>query len=78
MIIGKSDAPGNPYLYSTTTDFLKAFGLNSLDDLPKLKELKELGFTNAEESEFTLRIDMEDTQEQSEEQNVITDDEHES
>ena len=69
-IIGKSDAPGNPYLYGTTTDFLKAFGLNSLDDLPKLKELKELGFSESEESGFTLRIEMEDEPKQIDEKNV--------
>ena len=69
-IIGKSDAPGNPYLYGTTTDFLKAFGLNSLDDLPKLKELKELGFSESEESGFTLRIEMEDDPKQIDEENV--------
>ncbi|MCB0703508.1 MAG: SMC-Scp complex subunit ScpB [Candidatus Kapaibacterium sp.] len=69
-IIGKSDAPGNPYLYGTTTDFLKAFGLNTLEDLPKLKELKELGFSEAEESGFTLRIEMEDDPKQIDEENV--------
>lgn len=69
-IIGKSDAPGNPYLYGTTVDFLKAFGLNTLEDLPKLKELKELGFTEAEESGFTLRIEMEEDSQQIDEENV--------
>lgn len=69
-IIGKSDAPGNPYLYGTTVDFLKAFGLNTLEDLPKLKELKELAFTDAEESGFTLRIEMEEDSQQIDEENV--------
>jgi segregation and condensation protein B len=75
-IIGKSDAPGNPYLYGTTIDFLKAFGLNTLEDLPKLKELKELGFTEAEEAGFTLRIEMDDEPKQIEEQNVSDDNEY--
>jgi len=75
-IIGKSDAPGNPYLYGTTLDFLKAFGLNDLDDLPKLKELKELGFTDEEESQFTLKIVTEEDTKQLEEQNVAKEDEH--
>lgn len=69
-IIGKSDAPGNPYLYGTTVEFLKAFGLNTLEDLPKLKELKELAFTEAEESSFTLRIEMEEDSQQIDEENV--------
>ena len=31
---GRRESPGRPLLYKTTTDFLEAFGLNSLDDLP--------------------------------------------
>jgi segregation and condensation protein B len=33
---GRKDAPGRPMLYITTNEFLRQFGLNSLDDLPKL------------------------------------------
>lgn len=56
-IIGKSDAPGNPYLYGTTSEFLKSFGINSIDDLPKLKEIKEFGLNSEETEEFVLKID---------------------
>jgi segregation and condensation protein B len=35
--VGRADAPGRPILYSTTTEFLQYFGLNSLDELPKLE-----------------------------------------
>lgn len=38
---GRVDAPGRPILYGTTTEFLRHFGLKSLDELPKLKEFKE-------------------------------------
>ena len=31
---GRRDVPGRPLLYKTTPDFLEAFGLKSLDDLP--------------------------------------------
>jgi segregation and condensation protein B len=31
---GRRESPGRPLLYKTTPDFLEAFGLNSLDDLP--------------------------------------------
>ncbi len=34
--LGRSDAPGRPYLYGTGFDFLERFGLTSLDDLPLL------------------------------------------
>lgn len=45
------DAPGRPMLYTTTTAFLRCFGLNSIEDLPTLNEgdtsllesLKEMG-----------------------------------
>jgi segregation and condensation protein B len=33
---GRRDTPGRPLLYKTTPDFLEAFGLNKLDDLPKV------------------------------------------
>ncbi len=41
-IAGRAKAPGSPFLYKTTRQFLDYFGLNSLDDLPKLKEIEEL------------------------------------
>jgi segregation and condensation protein B len=41
-IAGKQDAPGRPLLYRTTQEFLQHFGLRSLDDLPRMSELKEL------------------------------------
>ena len=41
-ISGRVKAPGNPLLYSTTKTFLEYFGLKSIKDLPKLKEIDEL------------------------------------
>jgi segregation and condensation protein B len=41
-ISGRAQAPGSPFLYKTTRKFLDYFGLKSLDDLPKLKEIDEL------------------------------------
>lgn len=38
---GRMDAPGRPMLYGTTNEFLRVFGLESLEELPKL-ELKIL------------------------------------
>ena len=31
---GRKDVPGRPILYKTTPDFLEAFGLRSLEELP--------------------------------------------
>jgi segregation and condensation protein B len=39
VISGKSDGPGRPLLYSTSKNFMDHFGLRSVKDLPKLKEL---------------------------------------
>lgn len=36
--MGKKDAPGRPIMYGTTKEFLVAFQLNSIADLPKLDE----------------------------------------
>lgn len=53
------DAPGRPMLYTTTAAFLRCFGLQSLEDLPKLNEsdvsllnsLKEMGGEKTEDTE---------------------------
>jgi len=37
---GKSDAPGRPNTYKVTSQFLKTFGLNSLEELPDLPKFK--------------------------------------
>lgn len=34
--LGRSDAPGRPYLYGTGFEFLERFGLTSLEELPAL------------------------------------------
>ena len=36
-IPGRKDAPGRPYLFETTREFLVAFGLRDLGDLPKVE-----------------------------------------
>mgnify|MGYP000908853509 CR=1 FL=1 len=33
--VGKLDVPGRPNLYATTTNFLRCFGISSLDEMPK-------------------------------------------
>jgi segregation and condensation protein B len=41
-ITGRAEAVGRPLLYGTTGDFLRHFGLPSIQDLPKPRELEEL------------------------------------
>ncbi len=36
-VVGRRESIGRPILYGTTSEFLRQFGLNSLDSLPKLE-----------------------------------------
>ena len=51
---GRLDVPGRPMLYGTTLDFLRCFGLNDLDSLPKTSdELMEV-FEGAKSQEEAM------------------------
>ncbi len=39
-IVGRAEVLGRPMLYGTTRRFLDLFGLNGLDDLPRVEELR--------------------------------------
>lgn len=41
-VSGRADSPGKPLLYRTTKHFLRHFGLNSVQDLPKPREIEEI------------------------------------
>ncbi len=63
-IKGKSDAPGKPLLYMTSKSFMDYFGINTVKDLPQLKDLhadqNEIGqptdFSEVEETIITETI----------------------
>jgi len=42
VIAGKSDGPGKPLLYGTSRNFMDHFGLSSVKDLPKLKDIQSI------------------------------------
>ncbi|MBL8032515.1 MAG: SMC-Scp complex subunit ScpB [Leptospiraceae bacterium] len=42
--VGQKETVGKPTLYGTTKEFLRYFGLNSLDELPPPQDVKELNF----------------------------------
>ena len=42
QVAGRADVPGRPLIYETTPYFLQHFGLNSLDELPNVEELKRV------------------------------------
>ena len=43
----KEDAVGKPLVYSTSKNFMDYFGINSADDLPKIKEILDHEITEA-------------------------------
>lgn len=53
---GRLDAPGRPMVYGTTTEFLRAFGLTSIKDLPEpdgLTEIEKLLMEREDDGEET-------------------------
>ncbi len=50
-IVGHQQTVGQPALYGTTDEFLKIFGLNSLAELPSLRDLAEFEFEPGESGE---------------------------
>ncbi len=59
-IVGRSESLGKPLLYGTTDDFLRLFGLHSLADLPKPRELEELMADRADILEAAQGLSMVD------------------
>jgi segregation and condensation protein B len=54
--VGRLDAPGRPLLFGTTEDFLRNFGMQSLKDLPTIKEEEMERFKTEAEAEVQLEI----------------------
>ncbi|MDW8393943.1 MAG: SMC-Scp complex subunit ScpB [Chitinophagales bacterium] len=40
-IVGRSEGIGRPLLYGTSQHFMNHFGINSVDDLPRLRDLEQ-------------------------------------
>lgn len=55
-IVGHKSTVGHPALYGTTEKFLEVFGLNTLGDLPTLRDITELA-TEIEEESIPESID---------------------
>lgn len=56
--LGRLDAPGRPILFGTTEEFLRAFGLSSVEDLPAVspQQLADFKVEAEEETQLTLNI----------------------
>ncbi len=56
--LGRIDAPGRPIVFGTTDDFLRYFGIESLEDLPVMNQEKVEDFKQEAEEEIQLRLDI--------------------
>ncbi|MBQ1291217.1 MAG: SMC-Scp complex subunit ScpB [Lachnospiraceae bacterium] len=54
--LGRRDTPGRPILFGTTEQFLRSFGVRSLDDLPSLDALQVEEFKEEAEDEVNTRL----------------------
>ena len=54
--LGRKDAPGRPLLFGTTEEFLRCFGVQSIDDLPTLSQDKMEEFKTEAEQEAQLQL----------------------
>ncbi len=57
-ISGRKSVLGRPLEYSTTDEFLKLFGLNSLDELPEITEFEELVRRELQQDENDITLDV--------------------
>lgn len=56
---GRLDAPGRPIVFGTTEEFLRSFGIESLEDLPVMNPEKVEDFKIEAEEEIQLSFGME-------------------
>lgn len=54
--VGRLDAPGHPILFGTTDDFLRCFGISSMDDLPDISPDKIEDFRRQAEEEAGIEV----------------------
>ncbi len=56
--VGRLDAPGRPILFGTTQEFLRAFGVQSLEELPVISPDMLEDFKEQAEQEAQLTLDI--------------------
>ena len=55
--LGRLDAPGRPILFGTTEQFLRCFGVKSIEELPELSTVQMEEFKAQAEAEVKIRLD---------------------
>ncbi len=56
--LGRLDAPGRPLLFGTTEEFLRSFGVQSIEELPVLDADQLEEFRQQAEEEMNLKMDV--------------------
>ncbi len=56
--LGRLDAPGRPLLFGTTEEFLRHFGLHSLEDLPMINPVQLEDFKAEAEEEIQTKLEV--------------------
>lgn len=56
--LGRLDAPGRPILFGTTEEFLRNFGVQSLEELPAINPVQVEDFKAEAEEEVKLRLNV--------------------
>lgn len=56
--LGRLDAPGRPLLFGTTEEFLRSFGVTSIDELPVLNQDQLEDFKREAEEEMNMKMDI--------------------
>ncbi|MCD7957633.1 MAG: SMC-Scp complex subunit ScpB [Lachnospiraceae bacterium] len=58
--VGRLDAPGRPILFGTTEDFLRHFGMRSLEDLPEIDvvQMEDFKAEAEEEAQAETKVDV--------------------
>lgn len=56
--LGRLDAPGRPLLFGTTEEFLRSFGVHSIEELPVLSPVQVEEFKQEAEEEMNVQLDI--------------------
>jgi segregation and condensation protein B len=56
--LGRKDAPGRPLLFGTTEQFLRSFGVKSLEELPEVSNVQIEEFKQQAEEEIDMTLEI--------------------
>ena len=56
--LGRLDAPGRPLLFGTTEEFLRSFGVHSIDELPTISPVQVEEFKQEAEEEMKVKMEI--------------------